>query len=110
MPGAIGSRVLAYHNSVTHSTYILHRHPQYNIPLISTVIDALGVTNISPETSVTLVNNITTHNAQCMPQNDSEGHYKCNNETGARQCLAGYEDPTTYCVTPVVSGTYTMYL
>ena len=47
-----------------------------------------------------------TCNVQCIPRNDSEGHYKCSPETGARECLEGYEDPTTYCVTPVESGTY----
>ena len=40
----------------------------------------------------------------CIPQNNSEGHYKCNPVTGEIICLEGYEDPSTYCVAPVESG------
>jgi hypothetical protein len=35
----------------------------------------------------------------CIPQNNSDGHYKCDPFTGNRVCLEGYRDPSNGCVT-----------
>ena len=39
----------------------------------------------------------------CTPRDDPGGHYTCNPITGERQCLDGYTNPETNCVT-VESG------
>ena len=36
----------------------------------------------------------------CIPENNSDGHYKCDPFTGNRVCLEGYRDPSNGCVTP----------
>ena len=38
----------------------------------------------------------------CKPQNDeSAGHYSCNETTGEKICLLGYVDPDSNCTCPV---------
>ena len=37
-------------------------------------------------------------NVQCIPQDNSFGHYTCDPESGDRVCLEGYTDPSTFCV------------
>ena len=40
----------------------------------------------------------------CIPQNDStNGHYTCNQMTGAKECLPEYQDPNTNCLSPLQS-------
>ena len=34
----------------------------------------------------------------CIPHDDSNGHYSCNQFTGSIECLPGFEDPGTNCV------------
>ena len=33
----------------------------------------------------------------CQPRNDALGHFTCNPVTGDKECLPGFEDPTTDC-------------
>ena len=37
----------------------------------------------------------------CKPQDNSTGHYNCNEATGAKECLPGYVDPDTNCICSV---------
>ena len=37
-------------------------------------------------------------NVQCIPQDNSFGHYTCDPESGDRVCLEGYTNPLTFCV------------
>ena len=33
----------------------------------------------------------------CIPQNDTDGHYDCNELTGEKVCLSGYLNPDSNC-------------
>ena len=37
-------------------------------------------------------------NVECIPQDNSFGHYTCDPESGDKVCLEGYTDPSTFCV------------
>ena len=37
-------------------------------------------------------------NVQCIPQDNSFGHYTCDPQSGNIVCLEGYTDPLTFCV------------
>ena len=37
-------------------------------------------------------------NVQCIPQDNSFGHYTCDPQSGIIVCLEGYTDPLTFCV------------
>ena len=33
----------------------------------------------------------------CVPHNDTNGHYDCNQVTGEKVCLSGYQNPDSNC-------------
>jgi hypothetical protein len=37
-------------------------------------------------------------NVRCVPQDNCEGHYTCNQLTGKKICNYGFYDPETSCV------------